>query len=99
MSRNQDITIGKTVVRPGERTEIMLPVADLYTSTSLGMPVQVISGRREGPILFGRNYNVAVSRHPRSIAEGGSPVTRHHGTWDEKSTSMASASQMTSAAT
>ena len=52
MSRNQDITIGKTVVHPGQRTEIMLPVADLYTSTSLGMPVQVISGRKAGPVLF-----------------------------------------------
>ena len=52
MNRNRDITIGDTVVRPGTRADIMLPVADLYTSTSLGMPVQVISGRKEGPVLF-----------------------------------------------
>lgn len=52
MSRNQDIKIGNTVVSPGQRTEIMLPVADLYTSTSLSMPVQVISGRKAGPVLF-----------------------------------------------
>jgi predicted deacylase len=52
MSKNQDITIGKTVVHPGQRSEILLPVADLYTSTSVGMPVQVISGRKAGPVLF-----------------------------------------------
>jgi predicted deacylase len=52
MTRNQEITIGGTVIRPGERTELLLPVADLYTSTSLGMPVQVICGRKPGPTLF-----------------------------------------------
>ena len=52
MIRNQEISIGDTVVKPGTRAEIMLPVADLYTSTSLGMPVQVICGRKEGPVLF-----------------------------------------------
>lgn len=52
MLKNSEISIGGTTVRPGERTELLLPVADLYTSTSLGMPVQVICGRKAGPILF-----------------------------------------------
>jgi predicted deacylase len=31
---------------------VRLPVADLYTGTSLAMPVHVVCGRREGPVLF-----------------------------------------------
>lgn len=49
---NRPITIGDTQVNPGERVNVSLPVADLYTSTSLSMPVQVICGRRSGPVLF-----------------------------------------------
>lgn len=49
---NRPITIGDSQVNPGERVNINLPVADLYTSTSLGMPVQVICGRKAGPVLF-----------------------------------------------
>lgn len=52
MGRNSSITIGETEIKPGERVSINLPVADLYTSTSLSMPVEVISGRSEGPVLF-----------------------------------------------
>ena len=52
MSRNNSITIGETTVNPGERASINLPVADLYTGTSLSMPVKVICGRRSGPVLF-----------------------------------------------
>jgi predicted deacylase len=50
--KNQEIRIGDTVVQPGTRAEVMLPVADLYTATSLAMPVQVICGRKAGPVLF-----------------------------------------------
>ena len=50
--KNREITIGDTLVQPGTRAEIMLPVADLYTATSLGMPVQVVCGRKAGPVLF-----------------------------------------------
>ena len=52
MAPNKSFSIGETVVKPGQRTNINLPVADLYTSTSLSMPVQVICGRRDGPVLF-----------------------------------------------
>ena len=52
MAKNKPITIGETVVAPGEQASISLPVADLYTGTSLSMPVRVINGRRPGPVLF-----------------------------------------------
>jgi predicted deacylase len=52
MTKNRETRIGDTLVEPGTRAEIMLPVADLYTATSLGMPVQVVSGRKAGPVLF-----------------------------------------------
>ena len=52
MALNRSFSIGGTVVKPGQRANISLPVADLYTSTSLSMPLQVICGRRDGPVLF-----------------------------------------------
>lgn len=52
MAMNNPFPIGEIMVKPGTRVNISLPVADLYTSTSLSMPVQVICGRRAGPVLF-----------------------------------------------
>ncbi len=52
MTANKSITIGDVVVNPGKRVSINLPVADLYTSTSLHMPVKAICGRKAGPVLF-----------------------------------------------
>lgn len=52
MITNKAFSIGDTIVKPGQRENINLPVAHLYTSTPLSMPVQVICGRREGPVLF-----------------------------------------------
>jgi predicted deacylase len=52
MTGNKTITIGEHVIKPGERVSISLPVADLYTATSLSMPVKVISGRKDGPVMF-----------------------------------------------
>lgn len=52
MTKNKPITIGDSTIKPGERVNVNLPVADLYTSTSLHMPVQVICGRKDGPVLF-----------------------------------------------
>lgn len=49
--KNAAITIGETEVQPGSRASIQLPVADLYTGTSLSMPVRVVCGRRKGPVL------------------------------------------------
>jgi len=52
MTSNKAFSIGGTEVKPGQRANINLPVADLYTSTSLSMPVRVVCGRRQGPVLF-----------------------------------------------
>lgn len=46
------ITIGGTLVERGRRATVNLPVADLYTGTSLSMPVKVVCGRKSGPVLF-----------------------------------------------
>ena len=48
----QPITVGDVAVGPGQRVTVDLPVARLYTDTSLHMPVKVIRGRRAGPVLF-----------------------------------------------
>lgn len=52
MAKNEPIKVGTSLVKPGERATVRLPVADLYTGTSLAMPVHVVCGRREGPVLF-----------------------------------------------
>jgi len=52
MLRNKTITVGKVPVEPGNIATVNLPVADLYTGASLSMPVQVINGRKAGPVLF-----------------------------------------------
>jgi predicted deacylase len=52
MAKNNSITIGDIKVPPGERSNVNLPIADLYTATSLFMPLQIICGRSAGPVLF-----------------------------------------------
>jgi len=52
LARNTSIEIGGTTISPGQRVTVDLPVADLYTSTSLHMPVEVICGRNSGPVMF-----------------------------------------------
>ena len=52
MDKNPAITINGTSVPPGKRADVHLPIADLYTATSVSMPVQVVNGRKPGPVLF-----------------------------------------------
>jgi len=52
VTANKSVTIGEHTINRGERISVSLPVADLYTATSLSMPVKVISGRKAGPVLF-----------------------------------------------
>ena len=52
MAADRAITIGAVQVRPGQRTTVDLPIANLYTATSLHMPVRVLCGRRDGPVMF-----------------------------------------------
>ena len=47
-----ELKIGGTVIRPGQRRLVELAIPDLYTHTSLNIPVQVINGRQDGPRLM-----------------------------------------------
>jgi len=46
------LKIGKHEINAGQRLSFSLPIADLYTNTSLAMPVHVRRGNRNGPVLF-----------------------------------------------
>jgi len=48
----EPIEIGGVIVKPGDRATIDVPLSELYTHTSLTIPVQVIHGRSDGPRLF-----------------------------------------------
>ncbi len=50
--RNRSIRIGGVEVQPGERRSIDLEAGRLYTHTATTMPVQVVCGKRAGPVLF-----------------------------------------------
>lgn len=52
MDSRQIIRIGDTIVHPGEKTLVELPVAGLYTHTAIALPVHVINGHQPGPRLF-----------------------------------------------
>lgn len=52
MSRTADFEFGGVTIKPGERASIELPMARLYTSNKMTLPVHVIHGRRQGPVLF-----------------------------------------------
>lgn len=44
--------IGGETIQPGERALVELPMARLYTNNKMTLPVQVVHGRRPGPVLF-----------------------------------------------
>jgi uncharacterized protein len=52
MDSRQIIRIGDTIVHPGEKALVELPVAGLYTHTAITLPVHVINGHQPGPRLF-----------------------------------------------
>ncbi|MEL7311720.1 MAG: succinylglutamate desuccinylase/aspartoacylase family protein [Pseudomonadota bacterium] len=50
--RNQRvIEVGDAVIAPGNRGSVELPITDLYTHTQMSMPVEVVNGKRAGPVL------------------------------------------------
>ncbi|WP_028114885.1 succinylglutamate desuccinylase/aspartoacylase family protein [Ferrimonas kyonanensis] len=49
---NRGFEIGGLEVAPGHRRTIQLDVAQLYTHTPLTIPVEVVNGRLEGPVLL-----------------------------------------------
>jgi predicted deacylase len=52
MESNQGFTINGISILPGSRTTINIPVARLYTHADITMPLYVIRGKKEGPVLF-----------------------------------------------
>ena len=46
------ISIGGTVIKPGQRTYVDLDMPGLYTHSGTTMPVHVIHGKKDGPVLF-----------------------------------------------
>lgn len=46
------IIIGGISIAPGEKKTVDIPVAPLYTHNDLSISVQVIHGKRPGPVLF-----------------------------------------------
>ena len=49
---NPELVIGGHSIAPGDRREVDLLVAPTYTHDDLSMTVQVIRGKRQGPVLF-----------------------------------------------
>ena len=50
---NQEfIQIGKEKIYCGQRKRVQLEVASLYDYTKLKIPIEVIRGKRDGPVLF-----------------------------------------------
>jgi predicted deacylase len=48
----EPLIIAGEEIKPGQNRTIEVPLPDLYMHTALSMPVQVISGRRTGPVMF-----------------------------------------------
>ena len=53
MERSREaFVIGGHSIAPGSAETIDLPVVGLYTRAPVSMPVRVLHGRREGPVVF-----------------------------------------------
>ena len=52
MVKNSPITLGGVEVQPGERRKLQLDMAKLYDHTRLDLELEVIHGRRPGPVLL-----------------------------------------------
>ncbi|MFT5484291.1 MAG: putative deacylase [Halieaceae bacterium] len=46
------LVIGGTSISPGERREISIPIASMYTNDDMSISLQVIRGKKPGPTLF-----------------------------------------------
>ena len=46
------ITLGNVSVNRGEKARIRLPIASYYGQARVSLPIQVVAGKQEGPILF-----------------------------------------------
>jgi len=48
----RDLVIGGQVIKRGERKRVFLDVAKLYDFTDMNIPIEVIRGKKDGPIMF-----------------------------------------------
>lgn len=48
----QEFVIGNEKIPRGERRKILLKIGKLYDNTEINIPVEVIRGKRPGPVLF-----------------------------------------------
>ena len=48
----EGIRVGDVLIAPGHRTQVDLPIADLSIHVPITMPVHVINGATDGPVLF-----------------------------------------------
>ncbi len=51
MSQNRSFTLGDWHVNPGEKTFVRLPVTRLLSGQTLSLPLHVINGAKQGPVL------------------------------------------------
>ena len=47
-----DFIIAGEAIAPGEKRQIQLPVAKLYTDTEISMPIHIVRARAPGPVLL-----------------------------------------------
>lgn len=48
----EDLVIGGNTIAPGERKRILLDVAKLYDFTDMNIPIEVVRGKKDGPVMF-----------------------------------------------
>jgi predicted deacylase len=48
----EEFTIAQQKIMPGERVKLALDVAKLYDFTEMNIPIEVVRGKKEGPVLF-----------------------------------------------
>ena len=48
----EPLSIAGTIIKPGTKTTLQIPVASLYTHTEMDLPIHVIHGKKPGPKLF-----------------------------------------------
>lgn len=48
----KELAIGGKAIKPGERKRIYLDVAKLYDFTDMNIPIEVVRGEEDGPVMF-----------------------------------------------
>ncbi len=49
---SKDLTIGGVTIKQGERKRVLVNVAKLYDFTDMAVPIEVVRGKKDGPVLF-----------------------------------------------